>query len=324
MGLTCLNLAFATLSLALAWTLVILTALLWNTSKVRQEMLETAYLQAEVAYGKDVVYRRWNTNHGGVYVPATEKSPPNPYLNTIAGQELTTTAGDNLTLMNPAYMSRQVYELEKEISDVRSHLTSLKPIKPENSPDPWEKKALEAFERGDQVTTGLDTLEGREYFRFMRPFITEKGCLKCHAQQGYREGDIRGGISVSIPMVPLKIVTASATERLILIHLLLWVLGLTGLGIGYWNLRSSEKKREKAEKELETALGTVEEQVRTRTLELHTEIEERMRAETMIRRQLDELKTWQRMIVGREERNLELKHEVNDLLKQLGKQAKYE
>jgi len=30
------------------------------------------------------------------------------------------------------------------------------------------------------------------------------------------------------------------------------------------------------------------------------------------------------MIVGREERNLELKHEVNDLLKQLGKQAKYE
>ena len=36
----------------------------------------------------------------------------------------------------------------------------------------------------------------------MAPLVTEKSCLSCHSHQGYREGDVRGGISV----------TSSATE----------------------------------------------------------------------------------------------------------------
>jgi hypothetical protein len=40
--------------------------------------------------------------------------------------------------------------------------------------------------------------------------------------------------------------------------------------------------------------------------------------------QMDELKRWQKVMTGREERNLELKKEVNDLLKQLGRPPRYE
>ena len=29
---------------------------------------------------------------------------------------------------------------------------------------------------------------------------TKKECLKCHAKQGYKAGDIRGGISLILPM----------------------------------------------------------------------------------------------------------------------------
>ena len=39
--------------------------------------------------------------------------------------------------------------------------------------------------------------------RLMRPFRTESSCLQCHAEQGYKEGDIRGGISVAVPMAPI-------------------------------------------------------------------------------------------------------------------------
>ncbi len=36
----------------------------------------------------------------------------------------------------------------------------------------------------------------------MAPLFTEAPCLNCHAKQGYRMGDIRGGISVTLPYIP--------------------------------------------------------------------------------------------------------------------------
>ncbi|MDP3642113.1 MAG: PAS domain S-box protein [Bacteroidota bacterium] len=53
------------------------------------------------------------------------------------------------------------------------------------------------------------------------------------------------------------------------------------------------------------------------------DITERKQAEEQITEQLDELKRWQVVMIGRESRNIELKHEVNELLKQTGKPEKY-
>lgn len=53
------------------------------------------------------------------------------------------------------------------------------------------------------------------------------------------------------------------------------------------------------------------------------DITERKHAEEKILEQLDELKRWQKVMVGRELRNIELKQEVNELLEQLGKEKKY-
>ena len=91
---------------------------------------------------------------------------------------------------------------------------------------------------------------GKEYFRSMHPFITEKSCLKCHAIQGYKEGDIRGGISVSIPMEPLRAIERSRMIELTLAHSFLWLIGLAGISIGTRRLRHQTLQREKAEEEL--------------------------------------------------------------------------
>lgn len=79
--------------------------------------------------------------------PQQKNSPPNPYLLQIPDRDVTTAKGKSLTLINPAYMTRQVYELAEQQSGVRGHITSLNPLRPQNGPDEWERKALSARNR---------------------------------------------------------------------------------------------------------------------------------------------------------------------------------
>jgi len=186
-----------------AWTLIIVISLGWNSYQEQQEIQATALAVARINFEKDVLFRRWATIHGGVYVPSTPATPPNPYLADIPERDLTTPSGRHLTLMNPAYMTRQIYALSQKETAIRGHITSLKPLRPENQADPWETQALKSFEQGKTEVFSIEDYEGQPYLRLMRPFKTEKGCLKCHARQGYREGDIRGGVSISIPLATL-------------------------------------------------------------------------------------------------------------------------
>ena len=135
--------------LAGVWTIVIAVSLIWHSFHTKQETLEVAQTEARVAYEKDIIYRRWNAGHGGVYVLVTKETQPNPYLFDVPERDITTPSGKALTLMNPAYMTRQAHELEKQKLGVRGHITSLNPIRPENAPDPWETEALRAFGRGE-------------------------------------------------------------------------------------------------------------------------------------------------------------------------------
>ncbi|MEI8038241.1 MAG: response regulator [Verrucomicrobiota bacterium] len=50
---------------------------------------------------------------------------------------------------------------------------------------------------------------------------------------------------------------------------------------------------------------------------------ERKQAELQIQIQLDELRQWQGVMLGREERNIQLKREVNELLVRLGEPIRY-
>lgn len=60
------------------------------------------------------------------------------------------------------------------------------------------------FEQGEKESFGKEIINGRTYFRYMGPLYIEKACLQCHSKEGYKEGDIRGGISVSFDMQALE------------------------------------------------------------------------------------------------------------------------
>ena len=96
------------------WTLVVAASLGWNLLQDRDEDLRVARQIALTNYERDVLYRRWAAGHGGVYVPVTPDTPPTPYLAQLPERDIVTPSGRRLTLLNPAYMTRKVYELAQQ------------------------------------------------------------------------------------------------------------------------------------------------------------------------------------------------------------------
>lgn len=236
--------------LAIVWSVIVITSYVWNMTVEKQNTLEDARIQARTAIEKDILYRNWNASHGGVYVPVTEKTFPNPYLPDTIDRDIRTPSGKLLTLMTPEYMTRQVHEMAKLKSETLGHITSLRPIRPENAADSWETIALRSLEQGEKEISSLQSIEGNEYMRMIIPLITEKSCLKCHAFQGYKEGDTRGGISVSVHMKPLWTISQSHIITLSFAHFLLWFVGLCGIVAGNIYMNRSDLKRIQAENSL--------------------------------------------------------------------------
>lgn len=215
--------------LLLVWSIVMAGLGWWFTVMQHDWVLATARTEARQSFTKDLQFRRWASRHGGVYVPIDEATPHNPYLAHVPERDLSTPSGRRLTLMNPAYIMRQFYELQQSESGFRSHITSLKPLRPENAPDPWEAAALRRLAAGEREVSEVVELEREGYLRLMGPLTTEEGCLKCHAAQGYRLGDLRGGIAVAVPLQPLLSSATVERQGIFLGLLLVWGGGASGI-----------------------------------------------------------------------------------------------
>lgn len=232
---------------ATCWTIIIAASFSWNVVRQKNEILQVAKNEATTMFEKDFVYYRWATRHHGVYVPITDKTRPNPYLKNLPEASATTATGTPLTLVNPEYMIREVYEMKSGPGSALGHITSLDPIREKNAADAWETRALKSFETGKTQVSSVEDINGQPYLRLMRPLITAKDCLKCHAQQGYHLGDIRGGISVSVPMTLLFSIYRKDILMFALAHGPLWILGLLGIFLSSHRINQSMRKREQAE-----------------------------------------------------------------------------
>lgn len=277
------------LILGSAWTLLVITSFAWTYTQQKNTILEIARSEARIAFQKDSLYRKWGAKHGGVYVPVTPQTQPNPYLPKSLERDITTPSGKMLTLVNPAYMTRQVFELAAEGEDiVRGHITSLTPIRPENAPDAWERTALSEFEKGVKEVSEATVIDGQSYLRLMRPFVTEQPCMKCHADQGYKVGEIRGGISVSIP---LKFLSANSKEIIAgsgAAHSLIWLTGICIIGFGARTLTKNDAAIREKNMQLEKEIAVrqqAQEQLQEQASLLEEEIGERQMAQEALQEQ---------------------------------------
>jgi hypothetical protein len=63
---------------------------LQNVMEIRETALALARKEALSHHNKDHATRLWATGHGGVYVPVTDRTPPNPYLSHLPDRDLVT------------------------------------------------------------------------------------------------------------------------------------------------------------------------------------------------------------------------------------------
>ncbi|MFA7424865.1 MAG: diguanylate cyclase [Desulfosarcinaceae bacterium] len=228
--------------LCMIWMALVATSFTWTYHLRKQEQQAIGFHTAKSFFEQILVTRSWSARFGGVYVPITDTTQPNPYLDdplkVIHARE-----GFSLTKINPSYMTRQISDLTMQRDEVRFDLTGFKPLRPQNSPTPMQKEALEQFKAGvKEVGRIIQSPQGQDTFFYMAPLKAEKDCLTCHAGQGFREGEIMGGISVTLPHMPKISSVALAVG-----HGLIGGLGLAGiLFFGASLNRAYQKLRDQA------------------------------------------------------------------------------
>ncbi len=130
----------------------------------------------------------------------------------------------------PAVVGSEVANDFSLMSGYKLKQTSLKIRNPSNAPDEWERKILESYElKEHQKANGFGEIQetgDKKIYRYLKPLFIEKPCLECHGAKEkirpeirsflekrypndkafeYKEGELRGGISIIIPLEDLDL-----------------------------------------------------------------------------------------------------------------------
>ncbi len=210
--------------LSIFWMMCVSLSFAYNYKETKRVEYSLALQTARSFFAQILVTRAWNALQGGVYVPVSRQTLPNPYLHVPDRDVVVKGSLQQLTMINPAYMTRQISELMDRTTGIRFHITSLQPIRPGNKATDLEEESLNLFEGGQKEVGKIIGQGETSTFFYMAPLKTEKLCLRCHAEQGYKEGQIRGGISVTLPFVP-----QISKVGLAFGHLTIGLLGVLGI-----------------------------------------------------------------------------------------------
>ncbi|EDZ62885.1 diguanylate cyclase/phosphodiesterase (GGDEF & EAL domains) [Sulfurimonas gotlandica GD1] len=214
----------------LVWTLTVVSSLTFSAFNQYQQSFETARNVASANFDKDQAFRQWATTHGGVYVPVDMKrTPPSPYLSHMPERDVTTDTGKKLTLMNPAYMLRQMMDEYSGLYGAKGHITALEILNPNSAPDAWERDALKKFKKDDSIKEILELtkINNESYMRLIRSMEVTPGCLTCHGhQESYVNNKTAGGVSVIVPMAEIYELAISSYKKTVVIHIIFWFVGM--------------------------------------------------------------------------------------------------
>lgn len=167
-----------------------------------------------------VTFRKWAAGVDNLYAKA-ENVEPSPYLAWRDDRDIDA-EGYHLTMINPSYMTRLVSNLFAEKDGVKIHMVGVSPLNPLNSPNEWEQRGLEAFEKGaDSFSEFSKNLFNKDTYKYISPLYVESACLSCHEREGYSEGDLIGGISVTIPNSGISEIMMNETIKNIFIYIIL-------------------------------------------------------------------------------------------------------
>lgn len=223
----------------LAWSVVVVgfsvATIYWGNLTLVQQ----AEITAEHLFKRNELLQRWSSSHEGIYLAVNDTPPKKSKFTFSPGRDLDTADEKQLTKVRPTHIIHQLNEFGAAEDDVKTNLTSLNPLEPRNVPDLWEEKALRRLSAGEDKVVELFSVHSNKFLRFMKPLFVEKKCLKCHAHQGYSVGDIRGGLSLTVPVEKISDTDGGWVKLLSLV--VLWLVG--GLSLLWWSLTQYIQER---------------------------------------------------------------------------------
>lgn len=172
--------------------------MLHRTSVFENEMIIlNAKQQARMLYKQILLTRQWVSEHSGLFVLKTEDIEPNPFLDFPIVQDK---EGRTYVMRNPAMVTRELSQYANKYGVGHFRVTSLNPVNPTNKADDFERESMLHFKEGMEEIAAIRDTENGRVVRYLAPLYTEPSCLECHASHGYTKGDIRGALSITIPI----------------------------------------------------------------------------------------------------------------------------
>lgn len=217
--------------LASGWVLVIGFSFCWHWVEERDRARALAHAEATAIYEQDALLREWAARHGGVYVPISPLTVPNPLLAHLPERDLRTPSGRDLTLVNPAYLLRELEDLRGAQTGSQARSVVFVPMRAGPVPDDWEARALDALARGAVEVSTIEGSGKSSFLRLVRPVLPSESCAACHLTPEFRLQGLPGGLSVTVPLAGFMSMMAPHLFRSAVIHAGLGLVGLVGIGL---------------------------------------------------------------------------------------------
>ena len=147
-------------------------------------------------------------------------------------------AHEALALNSSLLMTRQAEGLGPAANEFYGHLSSLDAGSAAHTADDWEKQALGKLAAGSGEISEITNAGGQESLRLMRPMTVGPVCQQCHSGQNSNLGSKRGGISVTIPLAPLREAHMPRVKMAVFGFGFLWF-----IGFGAWTLAARTLQR---------------------------------------------------------------------------------
>ena len=143
----------------------------------------------------------WNARHGGI--PAAADGFPRAVAPEQAPRPGTTTRDvQRLASIDPTLIINEIAGLAAERAGARIELMGLEP-RDQGRPQLGADSATQAFGGDDGIERieRIERMDDRDgpVFRYEAPLRVDRSCLVCHAGDGYRLGQIRAMIRVTMP-----------------------------------------------------------------------------------------------------------------------------
>ncbi|MEI6822639.1 MAG: ATP-binding protein [Bacteroidota bacterium] len=215
-------------TIVISWILVVLISLVLNIISITNsnEQIENYNkgLVNEISntfFNDIVINKLWNELHEGTYI-----SDSSTNINDNSDSKNITINGKNWKKVNISIFKKWLTTSNNSNGVLNLHYITNDSVNNFQNIDSWEQRAYSQIIAGElSVCDRIDDNQSK-LFRFMAPIKANDNCMKCHTNQNFKSGDIIGALSVTVDRDKIPHNVEIGFLNVILIHILLFVIGL--------------------------------------------------------------------------------------------------